>query len=370
METMSVARGLFRHDSGSLSNRTCPHPDESGPTIVPLVGSMSFHKFSMILSGACGVFVLVLCLYSVFSHAMKYSRPVQQRQLIRIVCLVPWVSIISFLSIWLETAGPYIAPAIDFGAALALSAFLLLLCDYVLAGPNGSNDLLGLEAPDRGQNAGRGPQWLKKTWYLVLQFIPVTMILWIATAASLAVGTYCATSNKPYFAHIWITIFRLISTTLAIIAILKFYGRQKSQLSHYNVMLKLLAFKSIIFLNVSQGFILNLLISSNIIKPNKYLSYHDATVAIPSLVLSCEMPFFAVLMIFAYNTKPYTVDNADYVGGPLGLGAIFQALNMTDILSAFVRGPMRLLRGQEKDIGTLNGNFESIVHSPNIKTVA
>lgn len=323
----------------------------------------------MILSGACGAFALVISLYLVFSHAMKYSTPVQQRQIIRIVCLVPWVSIISFLSIWLETAGPYIAPALDFGAALALSAFLLLLCDYVLASRYGFNELFGDGALERGQYAGNSPPWLKKTWYLVLQFIPVSIILWIATAASLAAGTYCARSNKPYFAHIWITIIRLLSAILAIISILKFYKRLRPQLSPYNVMLKLLAFKGIIFLNIFQGFVLNLLVSSNTIKPTKYLSYHDVTVAIPSLVLSCEMPFFAVLILFAYNTKPYAMRNMEYVGGPLGLRAIFQALNMMDILSAFVRGPMRLLRGQEENIGAQDRDYKLIVHPSDGKTV-
>ena len=178
---MNVARGLLHHGSGSgssSSNHTCPSSNESGPSmpesqllntiwlltspaIVPLVGSMSFHTFSMILSGACGAFALVISLYLVFSHAMKYSTPVQQHQIIRIACLVPWVSIISFLSIWLETAGPYIAPALDFGAALALSAFLLLLCDYVLASRYGFNELFGDGALERGQYAGNSPPWLK-----------------------------------------------------------------------------------------------------------------------------------------------------------------------------------------------------------------
>ena len=65
-------------------------------------------------------------------------------------------------------------------------------------------------------------------------------------------------------------------------------------------------------------------------------------------------------MLFAYNTKPYTMRNVEYVGGPLGLRAIFQALNMMDILSAFVRGPMRLLRGQEKNIDAQDGNYIDI----------
>lgn len=81
------------------------------------------------------------------------------------------------------------------------------------------------------------------------------------------------------------------------------------------------------------------------------------------------MPFFAVLILFAYNTKPYAMRNMEYVGGPLGLRAIFQALNMMDILSAFVRGPMRLLRGQEENIGAQDRDYKLIAHPSDGKTV-
>jgi len=81
------------------------------------------------------------------------------------------------------------------------------------------------------------------------------------------------------------------------------------------------------------------------------------------------MPFFAVLILFAYNTKPYAMRNMEYVGGPLGLRAIFQALNMMDILSAFVRGPMRLLRGQEENIGAQDRDYKLIVHPSDGKAV-
>lgn len=39
---------------------------------------------------------------------------------------------------------------------------------------------------------------------MVFQLIPVSIVLWIATAISLAVGTYCETSNSPHFAHLWV----------------------------------------------------------------------------------------------------------------------------------------------------------------------
>jgi len=71
---------------------------------------------------------------------------------------MPWVGLITFLSVLSESAGPYIAPAIDVGVSLAISAFLLLLCDFVLAGPDGFDDLFGAGATARGQFNMQSPK--------------------------------------------------------------------------------------------------------------------------------------------------------------------------------------------------------------------
>jgi hypothetical protein len=59
------------------------------------------------------------------------------------------------------------------------------------------------------------------------------------------------------------------------------------------------------------------------------------------------MPIFAILIAVAFSTKPYKK-----AGGPAAgpLNAIVDAFNITDLLSAFVRGPMRLVRDQHRQI--------------------
>ncbi|OCL02017.1 DUF300-domain-containing protein [Glonium stellatum] len=346
-------RSFFHHgdsNSSSSANHTCPSVNESGPKIVPFVGSITFHTFSTYLSGICLLISSSLAIVSLVRHATHYSSPTQQRQILRIACFVPWVALVSFLSVLSESAGPYIAPAVDFGTALAISAFLLLMCDFVLAGPDGFDNLFGAGAMARGQFAPASPPWLKRVWYLVLQFIPVSVILWIATAASMAAGTYCATSNKLYFAHIWITVLRGFSEGMAIFCVLRFYKIKKAELSPHKAMLKLIAFKGIVFLGFLQTTLFSILVSSRVIKPTKYLSYHDISVGLPNFVLACEMPFFSALIMVAYSVKPYTSTKLgrDYQGGPGGIKALLEALNYSDILSSFFRGPMRLVRSQQQ----------------------
>ena len=76
------------------------------------------------------------------------------------------------------------------------------------------------------------------------------------------------------------------------------------------------------------------------------MSYHDVNTGLPALMLSCEMPIFAILIVFDFPVTPYKSNGP--AAGPLS--AIVDAFNITDILGAFVRGPMRLVRDQQRQI--------------------
>lgn len=76
------------------------------------------------------------------------------------------------------------------------------------------------------------------------------------------------------------------------------------------------------------------------------MTYHDVQYGLASLILACEMPIFAILIVFAFSPMPYTGNSP--VAGPLS--AIVDAFNVTDLLSAFIRGPMRLVKDQQRQI--------------------
>lgn len=159
------ARGLFDHDPNSnhtLTTRVCPSEIIAGPQIVPFVGDFTYHQFATILSGACGIFSTVIVGVLIVLHATNYSNPVQQRQIIRVLLLVPWVSLFCFLIVWLTGAGEYLIESLDFGCAIALSAFLLFMCDLVLSHPTGFDALFGQGAQSRGfLNNGESPKALR-----------------------------------------------------------------------------------------------------------------------------------------------------------------------------------------------------------------
>jgi hypothetical protein len=99
-------------------------------------------------------------------------------------------------------------------------------------------------------------------------------------------------------------------------------------------------------LTPTQQFIISILVGHNILKPSIYMTYYDIDTALASLILACEMPIFAALIFVAFAPAPYTRNGA--AASPLS--AIVDAFNITDLLSAFVRGPMRLVRDQQRQI--------------------
>jgi hypothetical protein len=76
------------------------------------------------------------------------------------------------------------------------------------------------------------------------------------------------------------------------------------------------------------------------------MTYHDVNTGLTSLILSCEMPIFSILMLFVFPPTPYRSNGL--AAGPLS--DMVDASNVNDLLSAFVRGPMRLVREQQRQI--------------------
>ena len=64
------------------------------------------------------------------------------------------------------------------------------------------------------------------------------------------------------------------------------------------------------------------------------------------------MVFFSIIFQFAYPVKPYTggrssgdCSQAKYLGGFLGIRALFDALNITDLIIGILVAPRRLGNG-------------------------
>ncbi|KAK0122058.1 hypothetical protein ONS95_010322 [Cadophora gregata] len=184
--------GIFRDDV-SKHNHTCPTPQFSDIEQVSVAGNLTFHQLIVIISGASLAFSCVVSFTLIFRHATHYSIPKEQKQIIRIVFMIPVFALCSFLSVVANDAALYVKPIDDLYEAFALATFFLLLCAFVE-----ENDV---ERQAFFTASGTMKQYTAAT-FGAFQFPLLMLILLVVTEITEAAGLYCATSNKPYFAHI------------------------------------------------------------------------------------------------------------------------------------------------------------------------
>ena len=128
--------GLFS-PHGSSSTVTCP-VEGSTQGGVPIAGSLTLQHIMLICRGACTALTLALSLSLILKHISRYSNPLEQRQIVRLVFTPVVFAVKNLLGIAFYSASIYITPVADLYEAFALAALLMLYVFYV--------------APDRSQH--------------------------------------------------------------------------------------------------------------------------------------------------------------------------------------------------------------------------
>ncbi|KAI9754079.1 MAG: exosome nuclease subunit [Chaenotheca gracillima] len=314
---------------------TCAPTPSTGPPAV-IVGKLTSQHLFLLITALCAIITLISSLSLILMHLRRYTVPPEQRQIVRIVFTPAFFAITSCLSILSYKAGFYIQPVQNLYEAYALGSMFYLLVQFTAPEDKmrehhfyhlGSKLEPGQQVP--GGNLFRF-NW---AWIMVFQYTVVKPILVIAQDASIAAGTYCATSRNIHFAHIWIVIFDSISSALAVVAVFRFYARCKKMMGDRKPLTKLLCFKAIVFLCWIQSIIFGFLPSH--LSYSAKTSYDDLNFGVPNLIIGLEMVIISLCMHFAYKSSEY---KGDHVGPRMGIfRAAAHAINPSDLIRGIVR---------------------------------
>ncbi|KAK7927128.1 hypothetical protein PG985_004126 [Apiospora marii] len=356
---------------------------------VQIVPGFTFHMLAIIIGGGCAVIATMTSLYLVWMHALNYTKPREQKHIIRILFMIPIYSISAFLCIWKYWHAVYYQVISDCYEAFAISSFFALMCHYVAPNLHEQKDYFRHMSPvqpwvwpvtwfakccggERGawRTPKSGLTWFNIVWIGVYHYCFIRVAMTITAVVTEYFDRYCETSNNPVFAHIWVLVVESLAVTIAMFCLIQFYIQMKEPLAEHRPFLKVLAIKLVIFLSFWQTTAISVGTSTlGIIKANEVLAYPDLKVGIPSLLLCFEMAVFAILHIWAFPYQPYVPGaKASYYppsdpslglgirenergapkGGPLGLMAILDALNLWDIIKSFGRGIRWLFVGVKK----------------------
>lgn len=346
-----------------------------------LVGNLTFHDLGIVISAATALIAILLSLYLMWMHAMHYTKPYEQRHIIRILFMVPIYSLASFLSFWQYWHEIYYSVISECYEAFAIASFFALLCHYIAPDLHNQKIYFRTAVPkpwvwpvtwmrkccggDNGpwRTPRSGLTWFNIVWVGVYQYCFIRVTMTVLAVVTEYFGKYCDSSDSPVFAHIWILVIEGAAVTIAMFCLIQFYIQLRTDLAPHKPFLKVMAIKAVIFLSFWQSFVISILMSSTlgIVSPTKYLAYPDLKIGIPNMLLCIEMAIFSVLHLFAFPWRPYASDatpvkypsaSSDHLepigpkqGGPLGIMAFVDAMNPWDLVKAFARSMRWLFVG-------------------------
>ncbi|KAL1872026.1 hypothetical protein VTK73DRAFT_1694 [Phialemonium thermophilum] len=353
---------------------------------IPIAGSLTFHQLALIIAAGSTLVAIAMSLYLIMMHATHYTKPAEQRYIIRILFMVPVYASASFLSLRFYWHAIYFQVISDCYEAFAIASFFALLCHYVAPDLHEQKEFFRLMQPivpwvwplnwfkkccggERGpwRTPASGLTWFNIIWIGIYHYCFIRVAMTITAVVTQYFERYCESSNNPVFSHIWVIAINAIAVTIAMYCVIQFYFQLRAALAEHSPFLKVLAIKLVIFLSFWQSAAISVGTSTlNLVHPNKVLAYPDIKVGIPSLLLCFEMALFAILHLWAFPYRPY-LDNAKVTfypvpdpslgipprenehqprsGGFLGLRALWDAMNLWDVVKAFGRGVRWLFVG-------------------------
>ena len=156
-------------------------------------------------------------------HALHYSKPQEQKHIIRILFMVPVYSVISFVSYWSYRHYVYFSVIQECYEAFAIASFFWLLCHFIAPDLRSQKDYFRDMAPVKDwlwpvswmrkccggpKGCARVPRsgltWFNIIWFAVFQYCFVRVACTFLALIGQALGRYCVDSLSPLFAHVWV----------------------------------------------------------------------------------------------------------------------------------------------------------------------
>ncbi|KAK5944818.1 hypothetical protein PMZ80_002019 [Knufia obscura] len=340
----------------------------------------SFHKLSIAMSAIFAIIALVISLFLMFMHTIRYSRPIEQRHILRILFMVPVYALVSFLSIVFYTHSVYYEVLRDCYEAFAIASFFSLMCAYIAPDLHHQKEYFRKIKPKgwiwpmrwfqkcAGGEHGwlrtprSGLTWFNVIWVAVFQYCFVRVAMTITAVVTQYFNRYCLESLNPAFSHIWVMVIEGVAVTITMYCIIQFYVQIRADISQHKPILKVLAIKLVIFLSFWQTILISFLTSSGAIHASNKIQTPDIKVGIPSMLLCIEMALFSIFHLWSFSYRPYVIGSKQhqdtyghlketetprYHGGPLGIKALFDAFNPWDLIKATGRSAKWLFRDRK-----------------------
>ncbi|KAG8746558.1 hypothetical protein FRC12_014250 [Ceratobasidium sp. 428] len=272
------------------------------------------HRIGWAVSGAFALAAVLITIVSVSRHARNYHVPKEQRQIIRILYMPLVYAIISWFSYRFFRAYTYYSFAVVVYEAFTISAFLLLIIQYVANTSSGKTAEGALERKDKKKLPLPFCCWRyrpTKAYFMytikwsVLQYVIIRPAVSIAGIICEALGVLCQSSWSYKHPGVYLSSVDFVSISVALYGLILFYGLTKDELVGRRPLAKFLTIKLIVMATFYQEFVFDALQNHGTIKATEFWTASNIADGLNALATTIEMVFFAAFMMWAYPVSEY-----------------------------------------------------------------
>lgn len=269
-----------------------------------------------VLSGTCALFAIGVSCYGILSHVVYFSRPNQQRYIVRILFMVPIYSIDSSIVLRFPASAIFLDSFRACYQAFVVYCFMFYLLHYLSENYDldthlSSKPRMKSPKPFCCFKPGPNSRLVHRCRNGVLNFVIIgplttllTLILYFASE------DYTSLSFAVTGAWLWVTIVSGISQIWAMYCLAIFYQATKEETAPLRPLPQMLCLKFAIFGSFFQQVAIALLIDLEVIHYQPEWGYSKTTFAstIHNFCISIEMALMSVIHLYAYPHKPFKDD--------------------------------------------------------------
>ncbi|CEH15841.1 Predicted seven transmembrane receptor-rhodopsin family [Ceraceosorus bombacis] len=278
-------------------------------------GNLDAHHIGWIICGAAAVVTVLLSFITILGHARNYNRPLEQRQIIRVLLLAPVYAIVSFFSYRFFRSYTYFSLAETAYEAFAIAAFLILMLQYI--GDSVEDQRAVFMGKDKKplpfpfccwRFRPAKPYFLVVIKFSVVQYVVISPALTIAGIVLEYYELLCESSLSYKYGHVYILGVDFVSISVALYGLIVLYALIKKDLEGKKPLAKFMTIKMAIFFIFYQTFVFDLLQDRGVIKATEYWTATNVSDGLNALCITLEMVIIAAFQMWAFNWKEYHLD--------------------------------------------------------------
>ncbi|KAG9221087.1 hypothetical protein CCMSSC00406_0005474 [Pleurotus cornucopiae] len=185
-----------------------------------------------------------------------------------------------------------------------MSAFLLLLIDYVAESASGHN--VDNAISRKAKSKLLFPAYFMYTLkWSVLQYVIIRPVVSIVGIICQAAGVLCESQGfDARYANVYLESIDFVSISVALYGLLLFYDLTREELRGKRPLAKFLSIKLIVMFTFYQSFVFTAL-EGRVIKSTQYWTETNIADGLNALAICIEMILFSCLMFWAYTPNEY-----------------------------------------------------------------